>query len=175
MRASFWRKVLRFRGVRVAHRDELRAKKKHDADEEIETQWMEKTDPASLQKLVRQPAGAPEEEPDASDEFGIPIQKRIEHVDNDVPERAVIIDGGLPAIRAIVAAQFRPAILAVRQRRQFLLRFPSPKAPLAPPRCSSSAEATESPTMACDVSSGIEISSWVEAHFIAAQTRCTSS
>ena len=96
--ASFGRKILRFGGLRVTHRDQSRAEEKNDADEEVKTQGMQETDPASLEELVRQPARAPEEEANASDEFGIPIQKGIEHVNNNVPERPPVIDRGLTAI-----------------------------------------------------------------------------
>ena len=93
---------------------------------------MDEADAASFEKLVRQPAGPPEKQPDASDEFGIPIQERVEHVDDDVAERAVIIDGGLPANRAIVSVQLRAAVFAVSWGRCLFLRLLAPtEAPFA--------------------------------------------
>src|SRR5438105_1532540 len=93
---------------------------------------MDKADAASFEKLVREPAGPPQKQPEASDKFGIPIQERVEHVDDDVAERAVIIDGGLPANRAIVSVQLRAAVFAMRGRGRSLLRLLAPtETPLA--------------------------------------------
>ena len=69
------------------------------------------------EKLVRQPPRFKDEERNCGEKFRIPIQKFIENIDQHMPEGTPIIDGRLPALRAVRSTQWGAAIFAMRQRR----------------------------------------------------------
>src|ERR1700737_4456545 len=73
--------------------------------------------PSTGQKLIGQTPRLNKEQGDRGNELRVPIEKRIEKIDNHMPEGPPIIDRGLAALRAIAADQLRSAVLAMRQRR----------------------------------------------------------
>src|SRR5205085_6384588 len=83
-------------------------------------------------EIVSQLPGTCEEHPDGTKKFGVPIEERIGRVDQDAPERSLVIDRVLPALRAILAGQRRAAVLAICQDA-FAFAFFSPSAQSAPP------------------------------------------
>src|SRR4029077_5635136 len=68
------------------------------------------------QKLVREFPRANEQKPNRGEKLRVPIQKRIQKIENDVPKRTAIIDGGLSALRAICSAQRSAAVFAMCER-----------------------------------------------------------
>jgi hypothetical protein len=60
--------------------------------------------------------------------FKSQIQERIKKIDDNVAEAAAVINGGLPALRVVVAVEVCASILALRQRSMSILvsREPAP-------------------------------------------------
>ncbi len=48
-----------------------------------------------------------------AEEFRIPIQELVQNIEQNMANRAAIIDRGLSALRAIVAGQLRAAVFAM--------------------------------------------------------------
>ena len=80
---------------------------------------MQIADAFAGEKFVRQFPRLDDEQAKSSEEFRIPIQERIEHIDNDVPKRTSIIDRRLPALRAMRPDQFSAAVFAMGERQRF--------------------------------------------------------
>src|SRR5438874_10744944 len=73
------------------------------------------------EELVRQPPRFDDEKSDGGKKFRVPIQKRIENIDNHVSKRAAVIDCSLPALRAMRTNQRGAAIFAMGQRQRLSL------------------------------------------------------
>src|SRR5438132_7141807 len=87
---------------------------------------MEIANSSASQEFVGQPPWFHDEEADGGEKFRVPIQKRIENIDNHVSKRPAIIDRRLPALRAMRTDQFGAAIFAMGQWQRLSL-FASPK------------------------------------------------
>ena len=61
--------------------------------------------------------GTNDQPADSGEELRIPVQKRIENIDNDMAKGAAVIDRRLSALRAIPPGQWCAAIFAMRQGR----------------------------------------------------------
>src|SRR6202011_1251629 len=92
--------------------------------------WMEIAYTFTGEELVGQPLRFDDEEADGGEKFRVPIQKRVENIDNDMSKRAAIIDRGLSALRTMRSDQFGAAIFAMCQRQRLSI-FASPKPPSA--------------------------------------------
>src|SRR6266404_1797128 len=73
--------------------------------------------PSTGQKFVGETPRLNYEQSDRGNELRVPIEKRIQKIDNYMPEGPPVINGGLAALRAIAAHQLRPAVLAMSQLR----------------------------------------------------------
>jgi len=82
----------------------------------------------SGEKFVRQTPRFYDQQRDRCKELRVPIQKRIENIDNYVAERPPVIDRRLPALGAPPPRQLRPAVLAMCQRRPLSIFAPAEKA-----------------------------------------------
>ena len=96
-------------------------KEKHNAGEEIKPERVQIADAFSGEKFVREFPRLDDEQAESREKFRVPVQKRIEHIDNHVPKGAAIIDGRLAALRAMRASQFRAAVFAMRKRQRLLI------------------------------------------------------
>ena len=72
-------------------------------------------------KFICQAPRLYDQQGDRCKELRVPIQKFIENIDKHMPEGTAIIDGRLPALRAVRSTQWGAAIFAMRQGRP--LRF----------------------------------------------------
>src|SRR5207302_5904877 len=76
---------------------------------------MHVTHTATNQELVSQMPGTRDQPSDRCKKLRVPIQERIENIDNDVAKGAAVIDGGLAALRAERSGHRHPAIFAIGQ------------------------------------------------------------
>ena len=85
-------------------------------------------DALACEKLIGQLPRFEDKERDCGEKLRIPIQERVKHIGDNVAEGAAVIDGGLPALPAIVAGKLCAAVLAVRQQsiRIFVSTEPAP-------------------------------------------------
>jgi hypothetical protein len=67
-------------------------------------------------KIVRQLAWSSEQDGDRLEELGVPVEKRIEGIDPDAPQRAAVVDRMLATGGAVLAGERRVTVLAVRER-----------------------------------------------------------
>src|SRR6266581_4825014 len=89
-------------------------KEEENARQQIKPQGMHITNAMPGEKFVRQLPRTNKKEAEGSKKFGVPVKKLIEKIDNDIPERAAVIDARLTAFRAVMPSQRRAAILAMR-------------------------------------------------------------
>ena len=79
----------------------IHRKEKQNAREQIESKWMQIAHPFAGEEFVRELPGLDDKQTESGEKFRIPVQKRIQNIDNYVPERATIIDRRLAALRAM--------------------------------------------------------------------------
>src|SRR6202011_2631685 len=102
---------------------------KQNAGEQVEPKWMHMTNAFPGQKFIRQAPRFDNEKRDGREKFRIPIQERIQDIENHVPKRTPVIDCCLSTLGAMAAGQLRPAILAMRQRRTLSIFAAAEKTP----------------------------------------------
>ena len=76
----------------------IHCKEKENARQQIKPQGMHITNAMPGEKFVRQLPRTNKKEAEGSKKFGVPVKKLIEKIDNDIPERAAVIDGRLSAL-----------------------------------------------------------------------------
>jgi len=82
-------------------RSVIHGKEKQNAGQQVKTKRMEIANAFAGKKFVGQPPRFDDEEANGGEKFRVPIQKRVENIDNHVPKRAAIIDRRLSALRAM--------------------------------------------------------------------------
>src|SRR5947208_14792000 len=87
---------------------------------------MEITNTFAREELVGQLPRLDDEDADIGKKFRIPVQERIENIDNDMSKRAAIIDRRLPALGAMRPGQLRSTIFTMRKWQRFST-FTAPK------------------------------------------------
>src|SRR5207244_11593256 len=101
-------------------------KEKQNAGQKIETERMEIANTFAAEKFVGETPLFHDQQADRREKFRVPIQERIENIDNHVPEGTSIIDRRLAALRAVRTGQFGAAIFAMRKRQRLSI-FASPE------------------------------------------------
>src|SRR6266513_3016799 len=90
-------------------------KEKENDNEQVKSQRMHVTHPATGQELVSQMPGTRNQPYDRCKKLRVPIQKGIENIDNDMAKGAAIIHRVLSALCAERSSHRRPAIFAIGQ------------------------------------------------------------
>src|SRR4029077_16806039 len=90
-------------------------KEKENADEQIKSQRMHVTHPATGQELVSQMPGARNQPSDRCKKLRFKIQEGIKSIDNDMAKGAAIIHRVLSALCAKRSGYGRPAIFTIGQ------------------------------------------------------------
>ena len=125
-RAIFWTEFARFE--MKSFNPVIHSEEEENAGEQIKPKRVHITHATSCDKFICQTPRFHDQQRDRCKELRVPVQKRIENIDNYVAERPPVIDRRLPALSAPPPRQLRPAVLAMRQRRPLSIFAPAEKA-----------------------------------------------
>src|SRR5437868_15070108 len=90
---------------------------------------MEIANTFASEKFVGQAPWLDDEQADGREKFRIPVEERIENIDNDMSKRAAIIDRRLSALGAMRPGQLRSTIFTMRKwQRSSTFTAPKPTA-----------------------------------------------